>query len=110
LIWSMFFVYRALVLRVSVIVEQDFDKGRLKYWYEDGGIQQFMRLLLTEEEIPLVERYGINRYRQIRAFAEARILGEMNRIITGHRSADSGLEHASKMLRAVAEVEGGKGR
>jgi hypothetical protein len=42
--------------------------------------------------------------------AEAKILAEMNRILAGHRSADSGLEHARKMLRAVAEVETGRGQ
>jgi isoleucyl-tRNA synthetase len=49
LIWSMFFVYRALLLRVAVIVERDFAKGHLSYWYDDPGIQQFIKLLLTEE-------------------------------------------------------------
>jgi DNA repair ATPase RecN len=66
--------------------------------------------LLTEEEIHVVERYRISRYQQVRSLAEARILAEMNRIIAGHRSADSGLEHARKMLRAVADVEGGRER
>jgi len=110
LIWSMFFVYRALVLRVAVIVEHDFDKGKLSYWYDDNGIQQFIKLLLTEEETHVVERYRISRYQQVRSLEETRILAEMNRIIAGHRSADSGLEHASKMLRAVADVEGGRER
>ena len=104
----MFFVYRALVLRVAVIVERDFDKGKLSYWYEDKGIQQFITLLLTQEEVHAVERYKAGRYQQIRSLAEARILAEMNRIIAGHKSADSGLEHASKMLRTAADIVGGR--
>jgi hypothetical protein len=58
LIWSMFFVYRALVLRVAVIIERNFANGTLPYWYDDSGIQEFMRLLLTPEEILVVERKG----------------------------------------------------
>ena len=108
LIWSMYFVYRALVLRVAVIVERDFSKGKLAYWYEDSGIQEFLRLLLTEEEIAAINQYDVSRFKQITAFAENRILREINRIISGHQSADSGLEHARKILRTVGEVEAGR--
>ncbi len=72
LIWSMFFVYRALVLRVAVIIERNLSRRTLPYWYEDNGIQEFTRPLLTTEEIALVERYPINRHRQLTAMAEAK--------------------------------------
>jgi hypothetical protein len=36
---------------------------------------------------------------------KGKIIAEMNRVIAGHRLADSGLEHAKKMLGVVAEIE-----
>ena len=105
LLWSMFFVYRAFKLRVAVILEHGLKKGEMPYWYDDNGIQQFIRLLFTEDEIGAIERYPIARFGKARQLAESKIIAEMNRIIAGHRSADSGLEQARKMLRAVAEVE-----
>lgn len=107
LIWSMYFVYRAFVMRVVAMVEHEFDKGELTYWYEDRGIQQFLQLLLTPEEIRLVERYQAGRYNQARELMEGKILAEMNRVIAGHRSADNGLEKARKMLGTVAAVQQG---
>jgi hypothetical protein len=106
-VWSMYFVYRAFILRVVGIAQRNFDAGRLPPWYKDKGIQQFVRLLLTEEEIRAAEQSQGGLFRHVRQLAESKILAEMNRIIAGHRSADSGLEHARKMLQTVAGIERG---
>ncbi len=105
-LYLLFFVYRAVVGRLVFLFEQGREKGELLPWYGDSGVQQHLRCVATQKELADFDGLKCGQFAWVQSLLETKILQHANRIISGHESADFGLEQAQRIAGLAASKSG----
>ncbi len=104
-LFALLFMYRAIVGRICFLLERDVQRGHVTPWFEDDGIHQLLREVLTKEEMKRFEELTDHRVRWMRNLLEGKILDDLRRVTGGTQSVDDGLEQASRILHAVQSTD-----
>lgn len=100
-LFGLFFIYRATHFRLCHLLADGRDNGNIPDWHKDSGIEQLLSAVLSKEETAAL--LGKMFFTDARAFLEARILQQANRIISGEASAAFTLEQTQKIAEVMAK-------
>ena len=104
-LFALFFSYRAIVGGIWVALEEDVKRGHVTPWFHDTHIRQLLREVLTEDEMKHFEGLASLRVSWTRNLLEQKILQDLRGVIAGTQSVDDGFEQASRILKAVTELQ-----
>ena len=104
-LWSLFFVYRALMGRISLIFVKGRGQATVDYWAEDDGVRQLLSAVLSKDELEHFHKMRIGKLDFMRGAMEAKILAEIRRIVSGQSSGEVALDQARRISEALARVE-----
>jgi hypothetical protein len=102
-LYSLFFVYRAVVGRTCFLFSQGIAISKIPDWRTDSGINQLLSSVLTSPEVEAILSTTISGFNGMRMTLETRALEQIQRIISGEAAADFGLEQSKKVAGAVAK-------
>jgi len=108
-LWILFYIYRAVIARLSYRVIEGKLKGVLPKWDRDenGNIDLTISLLkevLKEEEIEYIQDKSLGGPQTALEIIEFKILEEMHRSITGISAAKRSLEDSKRYLKIINDA------
>ena len=106
-LWLQFFIYRAFLGRLAIVLSDGVRKGRLEDWRKDDGIRQIIsNLLPSETVVSLLEKspFIAAISRTVNAL-ETLLLKEISLIVSGRRSSFESFENAKELRAAMDGVE-----
>ena len=104
-LFALLFSYRAIVGGIWVALEEDIKRGHVAPWFHNTHIRQLLSEVLTEEEMKHFEGLTSLRVSWTRNLIEEKILQYLRGLIAGTQSVDDGFEQASRILKAVTELQ-----
>jgi hypothetical protein len=108
-LWLKFFIYRAFLGRLSVLIIKGKETGRFQDWREDNGVRQLLPNVLKPEVIDAILNRLPSFVSVTRATAELEnsILEETSLILSGGRSAIESFQNATELREAVTRYSQG---
>ena len=104
-LFALFFIYRAVNGRICFLLERDVKAGEVKPWFDDAGIQQLLRTILTEDEIRSLGKLRHGHVHWMRNLIEGKMLEHLRRVIAGEVSTEEGIEQARRVRDVVRNIE-----
>ena len=98
-LWQLFFTHRAFLGRLMVRLAEDHKKGRTQHWTLDPAVWKILSAVFDAQEVQRF-RKCTNPCREIQAELEGRILGEIQRSLTGADLVESQVERAITLAMA----------
>lgn len=104
-VWSYFFVYQALCIRIVVLAWLSMSKDEDKInWHRDAGTCGLLAAALTPEELARLDALQIGKIDYVRRTIEMKVLKSWHRIISGAEFGNEALTHAQTILEAVNKL------
>jgi hypothetical protein len=106
-IWGLFFIYRAILLRILYLLEPE-ERASRPYWYLDSRIKQLLDASFTKQEIDKLDQLIVWRIGYIQQKLESKILLLIDDIISGKQSSADAIQQAKMMeiKLSTLEIEG----
>lgn len=101
-LWSLFFVYQALVVRVALVIHWSAESEKRLNWYQDEGVQSLVRSAFSSSEMREFENLNVDRFSWLQKKLEQRILAAARDVISGKVIGEQALEQA-QVMEAIAE-------
>ncbi|MBW2634915.1 MAG: hypothetical protein JRE14_12475 [Deltaproteobacteria bacterium] len=103
-LWLLFFIYRAFLGRISLILVEGLKEGEIEDWRKDHGVHSLLKNILSDEQLkavtvesPIAMQNAIN-------LLEAMLLEEFSLIISGQKASKDTFEHAKKLGKLTTEM------
>lgn len=103
-LWSLFFAYRQLIGRISILVKEGREKKNVPIWWQDRICKQVISSLTTEEELQEFTSLKISKIDWLLSHIEEKYLNAANKVITGEASIDMDIELAQRIIRSVGSA------
>ena len=104
-LFALFFSYRAIVGRICILHKEGVKAGVITSWFRDVHLHRLLLEVLTKEEMEQFQELRSFRVGWIRNLLEGKILHDLREVIAGTQSVNDGLEQASRILKAVEEIQ-----
>lgn len=104
-LWSIFSVYGSFTGRLAYKLRDQADKGHILPWHDDKGIQQFIKVLFTEDEQARIDYATPMGLRTVVSQIETKIAVECSNIIAGSAAVTEGIEETER-IRTLLETYG----
>lgn len=101
ILWALFFVYRAFLMRVCWIIARGLEKTNIPNWRNDTGLKQMIESVFTKDEIKHIIGSDIYDLQNIISNFEQKIMIEISKILSGKRRAEINFESANKILQTA---------
>lgn len=103
-LWLYFFVYRAILGRLGLLVVWIKEGKNIGDWRQDSGIQQHLKAVFSKEEFNgFIKSSPLDVYYTMNAL-DAKVLKEISYILSGRKSSLESFEN-SKVLRKILAKE-----
>jgi len=105
-LWLQFFIYRAFLARLALILSKGVRDCHLQDWRQDDGIRQILSAVLTPETLSLYlekSEFIVAINLTVNAL-ERSMLEEISRIVSGVRSSFESFENAKHLQDAIAST------
>jgi len=99
-LWSIAFVYQAIVNRSAYLAIDGLRRGKFIYWKNDTGMKAMLENVLDKTEIDYVYNLQFQTYDTVLNLLEHKILTEMNRIISGETDS----EDSVKVVKRIGDL------
>lgn len=104
LAWAYFFAYRAFTFRLIYLVQQYEKKGQFTSPFEDSGLNQIMRSVLSAQEIESANKLVAWRLHTVIGVIEYKLLSELRESMAGKHASEEALKHAHSILAAAQNI------
>lgn len=104
-LWLQFFIYRALLSRLAILVNWLKEGKEIPDWREDDGIQQHVKIMLNDNEYRFLMSASPINVRFVFNTIESKMLEEMSCILSGRKSSVENYESASEIRKMLAQEE-----
>ncbi len=104
-IWSLFFSYRAILLRVALLVTWGRDDAEKIEWFKDEATRQVIQAVLTPEEMTAFDNLQFQKIFWLQRQLEGKILAAMHKIISGEDFVPKSIEQISVIQSRLAQLE-----
>ena len=101
-LWLHFFVYRAFLGRIAVLVKWLKEGKEIGDWRQDSGVQQHLKVAFEEDEFnalmksnPMEINYALN-------VLESKVLREISYIVSGRQSSLESFENSRELRKLLA--------
>ena len=108
-LYAIFYVYRAILARITLITKNGCDKGSIPYWPKDSLVQQYLKVIFSKEELSRINDRPVGPFAQFRGLLESKFFDLAQRIVLGQESSEQILRETSKIatLREIDQRRGG---
>ncbi|HEX4030082.1 MAG TPA: hypothetical protein VHX20_06935 [Terracidiphilus sp.] len=106
-LWLQFFIYRAFLCRLALVLSGGVQKGRLTDWRQDKGIRQILGNVLSSETTSLyLEQVPFTvAINQTVSALESSMLKEISLIVSGRLSSFESFENAKDLRNKIASLD-----
>lgn len=102
-IWLMVYAYRAVFVRITLLLFWGKNDAEKLLWHEDSGIQQLLRAVLSKKEMNSFDRQKFGKIIWLQRCLEEKILSNLRKIISGESSVEPSVEQIKLIKDAVAK-------
>lgn len=106
-LWSLFFSYRQLIGRISIIIKKGREEKDVPIWWKDNICKSVITALCSKNELDEFNKLKFGRVNWILNHIESKYLEASKKIITGEESINLEAELATKVIKAL-EKSGNK--
>jgi hypothetical protein len=96
-LWLLFFIYRAFLGRISLILVDGLKEGEIKDWRKDHGVHSLLKNILSNEQLTAVMVESPLAMHKAITLLEAMLLEEISFIISGEKASKDTFELAKKL-------------
>lgn len=107
-LWSLFYTYRAFILRNIYIFLSGVDKGNIKPWYQDSNLVNFLNLSLGNEVVSKINSKSIGSLSEAVTLLEQKIILKCTEITSGEFASEAGFKQARNLIDAVEKEKAEK--
>lgn len=107
-LWSLFFAYQAISLRIAFLAWNSRNKGKVDPWFEDPATLGLLAAVATADETAHFKQLQFGQIAWLRRLIEGKFLTTANKIITGEASNDFAVQEALRISRAAETLSGGR--
>jgi hypothetical protein len=100
-LWSIFFAYRQLIARISIVIKKGREAKDVPIWWEDSICRQVIQSLCSESEYGDFSAVKIGKIDWMLSHVERKFLLAANKIITGEASLNMDIEQAEKIIKTI---------
>ena len=104
-LWSLFFSYRAFLLRVVILVFFERAKDEPKFWKLDSGVNQILGAVLPQPEMTRFKAKEIGAIQYAQTLIERKFISHVEKVLSGDASIQEGLDQAHKIMTATEQVK-----
>lgn len=109
--WSLFFAYQAVTLRVLFLMQRAHVKQGGVNWFDDPGVRQLLSFALSKEEFQRFDGAEYGKLNLLRRFMESQIILSASRLISGEQFGKEAMRQAQEILTVTTQLaHGGPGR
>ncbi|MFH1375710.1 MAG: hypothetical protein ABIH35_03510 [Patescibacteria group bacterium] len=103
-LWLLFFIYRAFLGRISLILVDGLKEGEIKDWRKDHGVHSLLKNILSNEQLTAVTVESPIAMHKAINLLEAMLLEEISLIISGQKASKDTFELAQKLGELTGEM------
>lgn len=103
-IFTVLYVYRAILCRVEYLLARSLKRDHFEPWWTDTLVHLHLQLVVTAEDLSQVDAMRLNRFGYVRTLLEAKLLQEINSILSGESAARFSVETAAAIARVKSQV------
>jgi hypothetical protein len=81
-LFRLVFLYKAVRLRICLVLTQSVKEGHVTPWFQDDGLKQQLGLLLSAQEMKLFEAEDSPQLQWVMNILEQKILTQIRQVIT----------------------------
>ncbi|KKK93442.1 hypothetical protein LCGC14_2692840 [marine sediment metagenome] len=96
-LWLLFFIYRAFLGRITLILVDGLKEEKIKDWREDHGVNSLLKYVLSNEQITAVTVDSPIAMHKAITLLEAMLLEEISLIVSGSKASKDTFELAKKL-------------
>ena len=104
-LYAILFVYRGIVGRIIILMMNGRKSGVMPFWPRDTGVQQHLRVVLSDEELSEFQNGNIAHYTWVRLKLEAKFLLAAQTLVLGQETADKAVRESAKILEELRQLE-----
>ncbi len=99
-LWEVFFTYQAFIGRLTYLMQDGLEKGKVTYWKNDlNFINQILGTVIKPEELKKLIKNDITAFNNILTFLEFKAINDISEQLTGKRMTNETVEHAIKLSK-----------
>jgi len=102
-LWLQFFIYRALLSRLAILVNWLKEGKEIPDWREDNGIQQHVKTILNDDEYRFLMSASPTNVQFVLNAIESKMLEEMSYILSGRKSSVESFKSSSELRKMLAQ-------
>ncbi|MCK4340570.1 MAG: hypothetical protein KAY37_02455 [Phycisphaerae bacterium] len=107
-LYGLFYFYRALIGRVSLVLIRNHEKGSYGPWHTDATVRSHLKAVLDSEELSEFDGMALGRFQWICNTIQEKMVDHIARVLSGEESAMEGLEQAKRIRAAMAKDKSGR--
>lgn len=104
-LYRIIFLYRAIVGRMSLILQEGIEKGNIQFWFNEDGLRKLMSEIMTQDQIKVMDGLKFGHFTFVNSIIEKEILYHIQKIISGEISMHEGFEQAQKAREMAWDLE-----
>jgi hypothetical protein len=102
--WMLFFSYRAILLRILVLLRFGRDDADKIEWYKDTATRGLIEAVLTPEELRHFDAAMFGKVSWLRQRLESKILAAAHKVISGETFGTESLQQANLIQQRIAQL------
>ena len=104
-LWIHFYVYQSFLGRLTYLIQDGLNKGKVKYWMDDRTFtDQILKLIIKSDELEQLTSIDINAFHNVLNFIEAKVLNDISEQIMGKRLTEESVKHALKLSQLTTNT------
>ncbi|HEX7636576.1 MAG TPA: hypothetical protein VF427_15040 [Noviherbaspirillum sp.] len=104
-LWALFFVYQAIMLRISFLAHNGQLEGRYEEWFKDGPTVRLLENVATPDEMQRFHSLQFGQIDWTRKLIEGKFLITSQKMVSGKLAVDDLFFEAQRIAQAVAAVK-----
>lgn len=100
-VWALFATFQAVMMRTVFLIHLSKEDAAKLNWHQDGGIRQLISSAFGSEGLEQFDQVRIGKVGWLREQFERRILGAMEKLITGKEFGEAALRQAQAMEEQI---------
>lgn len=97
-LWLLFYIYRAVILRSTLLVNWSYEQRTYRDWRTDSGVKQQLRAVLSDADAAKFESENIGGLSSALSRIEAEFLHEAARVMSGSKAMADSLSDVQAMI------------
>lgn len=108
-LWDIFFAYQSFQGRLTYLIKEGFEKGKINYWLDDiNYIEQVIEKVISKKEFSELTKNEFYAFHAILNYLEVLALNEISEQISGKKVTESTIKHAIELSKLTKNTPVGR--